>query len=61
MDAGSATEIKLRRGKGVKITAPVVLILPENSCLKSCILHAIMLSDGEIEAVVIPSDNRKPR
>lgn len=61
MDAGIATEIRLKKGKGVKITAPVVLILPENSNLRSCILHAIMLGNGEIEAVVVPSDSRKPR
>lgn len=50
--------LKIRRGRAVTITAPCVIILPENSRLRSAILHAILIGDGEIHHHSAPIDDR---
>ena len=62
MEAGSVRRLRIKRGKAVKITVPCVIILPADCQLRSCILDAIMLGDGEVEFLTISGDDRqKPR
>lgn len=57
-DPQNPVQIKIRSGRAVTITAPCVLILPENSRLSAVFLHAILMGDGEIHHHRAPIDDR---
>ena len=62
MDAGDVRRVRLKQGRCVRITAPCVIVLPEDCRLRSVTLDAIMLEDGDIESITLKGDDpRKPR